>query len=91
MSRSNFTLPSGSATITTIAVLENPRTGESARTVYFDAQLFCVDDKHPDEPGILASLRYFNTKDYTFSDLGAYFITAHVSAYLLLFSCGIPF
>lgn len=71
----SFTLPSGMATLTGIAVLENPRKLESDKSVYFDAQIFCEDR---DGPGIIACLRYFNIRDYIFDDMGAYFITANV-------------
>lgn len=71
----SFTLPSGLATLTGIAVLENPRKLESDKSVYFDAQIFCEDR---DGPGIIACLRYFNVRDTIFDEMGAYFITANV-------------
>lgn len=95
MPPSQLTPPSGSASISGIAVLENPRQqNESPKTLLFDAHLFCPvnvslegDPEDPNEedkgknlqkPGILASLRYFNSQDLSFEDVDAYFITANV-------------
>jgi len=84
-------LPSGSCSISGIAVLENPRQQhDSPRTLLFDAHLFCsvenldnLDNSCGDaelegKKGILASLRYFNNRDLSFDDVDAYFITANV-------------
>lgn len=93
--------PSGSASISGIAVLENPRQqNDSPKTLLFDAHLFCPvkaslkidadnedeDDgrKNSDTAGILASLRYFNSRDFSFDQVGAYFITANVSLYFIV-------
>lgn len=96
-----LTPPSGSASISGIAVLENPRQqDDSLKTLLFDAHLFCAvkaslktdadnedeDDgaKKSDTAGILASLRYFNSRDLSFDKVDAYFITANVSLHLIV-------
>jgi hypothetical protein len=81
--------PTGTATISTIAVLENARQASDIGTknLLFDAHIFIEnafdpnsqDNKPCTMKGMLASLRYFNTHDYVFEDIGAYFITANVS------------
>jgi len=93
--------PSGSASISGIAVLENPRQqNDSPKTLLFDAHLFCpvntalkIDADNEDEddggkkshtPGILASLRYFNSQDLSFDEVDAYFITANASLHLIV-------
>ena len=91
---SQLTPPSGFSSISGIAVLENPRqTKDSPKTLFFDAHLFCpvdglennsdieneVDQDKKSEKGTLASLRYFNSRDLIFDNVGAYFITANVS------------
>jgi hypothetical protein len=96
--------PSGSASVSGIAVLENPRQqNESPKTLLFDAHLFCPvntalkidadneieddEDKKTHTPGVLASLRYFNSRDLQFDEVEAYFITANVCFYIsLIFS-----
>jgi hypothetical protein len=94
MPASQLIPPSGSASISGIAVLENPRQqNESPRTLLFDAHVFCPvnalegDSEDPNDedknknsrkPGILASLRYFNSQDLSFDNVDAYFITANV-------------
>ncbi|KAF8153124.1 hypothetical protein B0H34DRAFT_615622, partial [Crassisporium funariophilum] len=42
------------------------------------------------KPGILASLRYFNSRDIVFDDVNAYFITANVVKVLDSDSKGLP-
>jgi hypothetical protein len=94
MPPSQLTPPSGSSSISGIAVLENPRQQkDSPKTLFFDAHLFCpvdglennsdienkVDQHKKSKKGILASLRYFNSQDLIFDDVDAYFITANVS------------
>ena len=98
---SQLTPPSGSASISGIVVLENPRQhDDSLKTLLFDAHLFCAvkaslktdvdnedeDDgaKKSDTAGILASLRYFNSRDLSFDKVDAYFITANVSLHLIV-------
>jgi len=97
--------PSGSASVSGIAVLENPwQQNESPKTLLFDAHLFCPvnttalkidadneieedEGKKSHTPGILASLRYFNSRDLHFDEVEAYFITANVRFYIsLIFS-----
>jgi hypothetical protein len=100
MPPSQLTPPSGSSSISGIAVLENPRQQkDSPKTLFFDAHLFCpvdglennsdietkVDQHKKSKKGILASLRYFNSQDLIFDDVDAYFITANVSFTFSLF------
>jgi hypothetical protein len=100
MPPSQLTPPSGSSSISGIAVLENPRQQkDSPKTLFFDAHIFCpvdglennsdieikVDQHKKSEKGILASLRYFNSQDLIFNDVDAYFITANVSFTFSLF------
>jgi len=100
MPASQLTPPSGSASISGIAVLENPRQpnlNESPKTLLFDAHLFCpvsasvegdpedANEEDANKPGILASLRYFNSRDLSFNNVDAYFITANVSFMFHLF------
>ncbi|KAF4619279.1 hypothetical protein D9613_004726 [Agrocybe pediades] len=81
--------PAGTATISTIVVLENARQAEegSPKTLLFDAHvyldIFDIEDSGEDptpaeKPGTLACLRYFNIHDHAFEDYGAYFIVANV-------------
>jgi hypothetical protein len=103
MPASQLTPPFGSASISGIAVLENPRqSNESPKTLLFDAHLFCPvnailegdaneeganedANKNLQKPGILASLRYFNSRELSFDNVDAYFITANVSFMFRLF------
>ena len=94
MPPSQLTPPSGSSSISGIAVLENPRQQkDSPKTSFFDAHLFCPVDSLENNSdienegdqdkktmkGILASLRYFNSRDLIFNDVDAYLITANMS------------
>ena len=86
--------PSGSSSISGIAVLENPRQQKDGpKTLFFNAHLFCPvnglennsdienegDQNKKTRKGILALLHYFNSRDLIFDDVDAYFITANVS------------
>jgi len=94
---SQLGLPSGSCSISGVAVLENPRQQpDSPKTLLFDAHIFCSVDKlnssndasesedAEGQKGVLAALRYFNSRSLSFDDVGAYFITANVSCCLPL-------
>ncbi len=76
----------GSATLSAIAVLENPRV-DKAKTLLFDAHLFFYDDPETG-PGheALVLLRYFNNEDRTFGEVGKYFVHANVSNSIFLHS-----
>jgi hypothetical protein len=94
-----LTPPTGTATISTIAVLENARQASdiSTKNLLFDTHIFIENAVDPNQncqdnnnqpcatKGMLASLRYFNAHDYVFEDIGAYFITANVSFCLTIF------
>ena len=94
MPPSQLTPPSGSSSFSGIAVLENPRQQkDSPKTLFFNTHLFCPvdglennldienegDQDKKTMKGILASLRYFNSRDIIFNDVDAYFITANMS------------
>ena len=95
MPPSQLTPPSGSSSISGIAVLENPwQQKDSPKTLFFDAHLFCPvdglennldienegDQDKKTRKGILASLHYFNSWDLIFNNVDTYFITANVSS-----------
>ncbi|KAG2138314.1 hypothetical protein DEU56DRAFT_755884 [Suillus clintonianus] len=66
-----------SATITSIAVFENgrPAEGHGTTNLIFDAQIYLGDDCPP----LLAALRYFNSENHVFNEIGFYFIVATVA------------
>ncbi|KAJ6455546.1 hypothetical protein C8R47DRAFT_1060777 [Mycena vitilis] len=57
---------SSSTSLTAIAVLENPRLIPKSKVVVFDAQIYLGSS----EPALISSLRYFNTHDIKFADVG---------------------
>ncbi|PBK74004.1 hypothetical protein ARMSODRAFT_1059581 [Armillaria solidipes] len=67
----------GSASLSAIAVLENPRAIENSKTVLFDAHLYFQDTHGPD-PG-LASLRYYNASELSFEQVGVYFVHVNIA------------
>jgi hypothetical protein len=70
---------SGSATISAIAVLENPRVDSNkGKNILFDAHLFIYGDPKSTGHADLALLRYYNEQDLTFEEVGRYFIVANV-------------
>lgn len=70
---------SGSAVISALAVLENPRLeGNKGRNVLFDGHLYFDDDPSSSNRAALVLLRYFNDANIIFSDMGRYFIQANV-------------
>ncbi|KAK0226422.1 hypothetical protein IW262DRAFT_1294615 [Armillaria fumosa] len=67
----------GCASLSAVAVLENPRAIENSKTVLFDAHLYFQDTHGPD-PG-LASLRYYNAGEHSFEQVGVYFVHVNIA------------
>jgi hypothetical protein len=65
-----------SATIIAVAVFENGRVAEGqGMTLIFDAQIYLGEDCPP----LLAALRYFNSTNRAFNEIGFYFVIAKAS------------
>ncbi|KAG1818909.1 hypothetical protein EV424DRAFT_1539873 [Suillus variegatus] len=65
-----------SATIIAVAVFENGRVAEGqGMTLIFDAQIYLGEDCPP----LLAALRYFNSTNRAFDEIGFYFVIAKAS------------
>ncbi|KAJ6480066.1 hypothetical protein DFH09DRAFT_1341557 [Mycena vulgaris] len=64
---------SSSASIIGVAVLENPRVIPKSKAVVFDAQIYLGSS----EPALITSLRYFNTNNIEFTDIGCYMVVIH--------------
>ncbi|THV05851.1 hypothetical protein K435DRAFT_789872 [Dendrothele bispora CBS 962.96] len=72
-------MPVGCATISGIAVLENPRsTRSSGKTILFDVHFFIYDTPDSDFAGV-SLLRYFNNGDFQFREVEKYFVHAEVA------------
>jgi len=70
----------GSADVTGIAILANPRIIPGSKTIVFDAQLYL---EPTDQDLLIGSLRYFNSANLTFDEgSNLYFIIATVSILL---------
>jgi hypothetical protein len=76
-----YTLSMSSATISAIAVFENPRRADKGpKMLMFDAQIYLEGGRPP----IVAILRYFNSHDQAFEDVGVYSIISTVCINYLL-------
>lgn len=74
---------SGSAVISALAVLENPRLdGNKGKNVLLDGHLYFYDDPSSPDHAALVLLRYFNDNNHIFDEVGRYFIQANVCACL---------
>lgn len=69
------------ATLTAVAVFENPRKLERGKTIVIDAQIYMGA-----HPPLIAALRYFNVNDISFEDIGTYFMHATVSTGIYTFT-----
>lgn len=69
-----------SATITGIAVFENPRMIERSKVIVVDAQMYMGADTQ----SLSLALRYFNQNDLCFDEMGLYFVHASVSVHFCL-------
>ncbi|KAJ3863592.1 hypothetical protein EV359DRAFT_64688 [Lentinula novae-zelandiae] len=79
MSTTSAPQPSGSATLSAIAVLKNPRVLEKGKKIIlFDAHLFVYDDPQSSNEALML-LRYFNSEDFSFSEQGIYFVQANIA------------
>ncbi|KAE9390699.1 hypothetical protein BT96DRAFT_1002024 [Gymnopus androsaceus JB14] len=71
---------SGSAVISAVAVLENPRIdGNKGKNVLFDAHLYFYEDPNSPNHAALVLLCYFNNNDFEFGEVGHYFVQANIS------------
>jgi hypothetical protein len=81
LTMSNFS--ASSATITAVAVFENGRRVQGqGMTLIFDAQMYLSSESAP----LLAALRFFNSENRTFDEIGFYFVIARVSCSCLVIS-----
>ncbi|KAJ7933665.1 hypothetical protein B0H13DRAFT_1855907 [Mycena leptocephala] len=64
---------SSAASLTAIAVLENPRLIPKTKSIVFDAQIYLGSS----EPALISSLRYFNADNLEFAEVGCYFVDVH--------------
>lgn len=72
----------GSAIITGLAVLANPRVLPSSKTIVLDVQVYLGP---MDQDLLIGSLRYFNSTDMTFDDApNLYVIFAKVSTQIII-------
>ncbi|KAJ7118403.1 hypothetical protein C8R43DRAFT_901581 [Mycena crocata] len=71
-----------SASITAVAVLENPRVIPKTKTIVFDAQIYLGSS----EPALISSLRYFNTENANFPEVGCYSVPARTLPTVEVFS-----
>jgi hypothetical protein len=67
---------SSAASLIAIAVLENPRSIPKSKFIVFDAQIYLGSS----EPTLITSLRYFNTDDTVFPEVGCYSVIIQASA-----------
>jgi hypothetical protein len=63
-----------STTLHGIVVLKNPRVIPKTKTAVFDGQLYLPST----EPALIGSLRYFNTNNLEFPDVGCYSVGIRV-------------
>lgn len=75
---SDYSTSMSSATITGIAVFENPRMIERTKVIVVDAQMYLGADT-----SLSLALRYFNQNDLCFDEMGLYFVHASVSLLFL--------
>jgi hypothetical protein len=69
------------ATLTAVAVCENPRQlGNSRKTLILDVQIYMGDEEIP----LTGAFRYFNDKDVVFGGLNTLIIHATVSGIILI-------
>ena len=70
----------GSADVTGIAILANPRIIPGSKTIVFDAQLYL---EPTDQDLLIGSLRYFNSANLTFDEVFYYRDSEYIIAYFL--------
>ncbi|KAJ6582487.1 hypothetical protein DFH09DRAFT_1309433 [Mycena vulgaris] len=84
----NTHIMSSTASLTAIAVLENPRLIPKSKFIVFDTQIYLGSS----EPVFIAPLRYFNSDDAEFADISCYSIIiepARASSTIEIYSQGL--
>ncbi|KAJ6574301.1 hypothetical protein B0H19DRAFT_1254013 [Mycena capillaripes] len=70
------------ASLIAIAVLENPRAIAKSGFIVFDAQIYLGSS----EPALITSVRYFNSDNTVFEDVGCYCIAARTTPTIEVYS-----